>query len=156
MFEAPLTIDVSTLAYVQSPACGYTFTSAYSWSTLPSYIVEAPSGSGKIIVSSSNLSHKGTAALYFTNVITIASNGPKTNTQFSLNQVSDRISFNVAIQDPCSGSTANAVVFHNANSQVITAGSVTNGNTLAITIKAPTNSFATSEGVIDRCGPMSA
>lgn len=38
VFETPLTIDVSTLAYVQAPACGYTFTSVYGWSTLPSYI----------------------------------------------------------------------------------------------------------------------
>ena len=62
----------------------------------------------------------------------------------------------MVVQDPCSSSTANAVVFNDANNQVINSASVTNGNTVAITIKAPTNSFATSEGVIDRCGPMSA
>jgi hypothetical protein len=97
VFEAPLTIDVTSLAYVQAPACGYTFTSVYAWSTLPAYIVEAPSGSGKIIVSSSNLSHVGTANLYYTNTITIASNGPASNSAFAINQVADRIAFDVVV-----------------------------------------------------------
>ena len=55
VFETPLTIDISTLTYTQSPACGYTYTNNYSWSTLPAYISEAPAGSGSIVVSSSNL-----------------------------------------------------------------------------------------------------
>lgn len=50
---------------------------------------EAPSGSGKIIVSSSNLANVNTHTVYFTNVITIASNGPAGSSTFSLNTASD-------------------------------------------------------------------
>ena len=47
-------------------------------------------------------------------------------------------------------------MFHDSTAAVITSGTVENGQTLDITIKAPWNSFATSEGVRDRCGAMSA
>ena len=40
VFDAPLSIDVSTLAYVQSPVCGYAFTSTYTWSGLQTWMTE--------------------------------------------------------------------------------------------------------------------
>ena len=67
VFETPLQIDVAPLTYVQSPACGYAYTSTYSWGNLPTFISEAPAGSGNIVVSSSNLDHVGTNTIYFTN-----------------------------------------------------------------------------------------
>lgn len=97
-----------------------------------------------------------TASIYFTNVITIASNGPNSNEQFSINQASDQIAFDVTVSDPCSASNAEAVVFHDNTASVITSITIVNGNAVDVTIKAPTNAFATSEGVIDRCGSMSA
>ena len=60
------------------------------------------------------------------------------------------------VSDPCSASTANAVVFHDSGASVITSATVVNGQTLDVTIKRPTNSFAVSEGVNDRCGAMTA
>lgn len=120
VFEAPLSIDISTLTYVQVPACGYTFTSVYTWSSLPASIVEAPANSGKLIVSSSNLAHVATSNLYWTNVITIPTNGPDSNVAFNVNQVSDRIAFDVVVSDPCAVSTANAVIFHDSFPAVIT------------------------------------
>ena len=38
----------------------------------------------------------------------------------------------------------------------MTSATVTNGGSTTVTIVAPTNSFATAEGVYDRCGSMSA
>lgn len=34
VFDFGITIDVSDLAYVQSPPCGYAYTSVYSWTGL--------------------------------------------------------------------------------------------------------------------------
>jgi hypothetical protein len=76
VFAAPLPINVATLGYVQIPDCGYAFTSTYSWNGLPSFVTEAPTGSGTIIVSSSNLNNVNTYSVFFTNSITINSNGP--------------------------------------------------------------------------------
>lgn len=111
VFETPLTIDVSSLQYVQSPACGYTFTSSYSWGGLTSFMSEAPAGSGTIIVSSSNLSHVSTTSIYFMNTITIASNGPAGSSTFTMTSASDQVGFDVAVTDPCSASTASSTVF---------------------------------------------
>ena len=58
--------------------------------------------------------------------------------------------------DPCAASTAEALVFRDSTNAVVSSTSVTDGNSVVITIDAPTNSFATSEGVSDRCGTMSA
>ena len=119
-------------------------------------MTEAPTGSGTIVVSSSNLSHVATHSVYFTNTITVASNGPAGSSTFNVNTVSDQVSFNIEVTDPCSASTANAVTFKDDTSATITSITVTDGNTVTVTIDKPTNSFATSEGVADRCGSMSA
>jgi hypothetical protein len=85
VFATPLLINVATLGYVQIPACGYAFTSTYSWNGLPSFVSEAPTGSGTIIMSSSNLSDVNNYPVYFTNSITISSNGPAGSSTFNLN-----------------------------------------------------------------------
>ena len=156
VFETPLTIDVSTLSYVQSPACGYAFTSTYSWNGLTSYMTEAPTGSGAIIVSTSNLSNVSTTSVYFTNSIAIASNGPAGSSTFNLNASNQQVSFDIAVTDPCAASTANTVVFKDGSGNTITDITVTDGGTTTVTIDAPTNSFAVSDGVADRCGSISA
>lgn len=157
VFETPLAIDISSLAYTQSPACGYTFTSVYSWNGLTGFMSESPAGSGKIIVSSSNLANVGSHSVYFTNAITISSNGPAGSSTFTLNQVNDQVSFSVTVTDPCSASTASALVFRDpANSSSVTTMAVTDGLSITVDIDAPTNSFSTSEGVADRCGKMTA
>jgi hypothetical protein len=67
------------------------------------------------------------------------------------------VSFSIAVTDPCSASTAEATVFKDGSNNVITSVTVTDGTAATtITIDAPTNSFATSETVPDRCGSMSA
>lgn len=58
--------------------------------------------------------------------------------------------------DPCGASTATASVFKDSGGNTITSISVTDGGSVTVTIEAPKNSFATSEGVSDRCGAMSA
>ena len=156
VFETPLPIDISTLAYVQSPVCGYAFTSSYTWTNLPSFVSEAPANSGNIIVSSTKLSEVSSTSVYFTNSITIASNGPAGSSTFNLNAANERVTFSIEVTDPCSASTANAVVFNDSNPTVVTDIAVTDGNSVVITIDAPTNSFSVSEGVSDRCGAMSA
>ena len=96
-------------------------------------------------------------AVYFTNSIAIASNGPAGASTFNLNANNEQVSFNIAVTDPCAATTANAVVFKDGSANVITSLTVTDGAAAAtVTIDAPTNSFATSEGVADRCGSMSA
>ena len=57
--------------------------------------------------------------------------------------------------DPCGASTATTVTFQDSGNSAITDVTVTDGNSVTVTIDAPTNSFATSEGIIDRCGSMS-
>jgi hypothetical protein len=39
VFDAPLTIDLSTLAYTENPTCYYTTTSAITWTGLASFMV---------------------------------------------------------------------------------------------------------------------
>jgi len=156
VFETPLPIDISPLAYVQSPVCGYTFTSTYTWTNLPSFVSEAPAGSGNIIVSSAKLTDVSSTSVYFTNSITIASNGPAGSSTFNLNAANERVTFSIEVTDPCSASTAATVVFKDSGDSVVTSTAVTDGNSVVITIDSPTNSFSVSEGVSDRCGAMSA
>ena len=119
-------------------------------------MVELPSTSGNLVVASKKLTEVGTHTVYFTNEVTIASNGPAGSSTFNLNQVSEQVSFSIAITDPCSGSTANSNVFKDSGTDAtITAISVTDGNSITVNIDAPTNSFAVSESVADRCGSMS-
>ena len=119
-------------------------------------MTEAPTGSGTIVVSSSNLSNVSTHSVYFTNTITVASNGPAGSSTFNVNTVSDQVSFSIVVTDPCSASTANTVTFKDDTNAAITSITVTDGSTVTVTIDKPTNSFATTEGVPDRCGSMSA
>ena len=119
-------------------------------------MTESPAGSGNIIVSSSFLTHVATHSVYFTNSIVIASNGPAGSETFNLNSGAQQVAFDVTVTDPCAASTMNAVVFKDSGASTVTATTVTDGLNVVITIDAPTNSFATSEGVIDRCGSMSA
>lgn len=156
VYAIPLEVDVTGLTYTQAPACGYTYSSVYTWNNLPASVSEAPANSGKLIVSTSNLAHVATTAINFVNVITIVANGPASNTVFSVNTAPDQVAFNIVVTDPCTGTSASPVVFHDGSANVITAGTVVNGQSLDITIKAPWSAFATSEGVLDRCGAMGA
>lgn len=155
VFETPLSIDISSLAYTQSPACGYTSTNSYSWSGLTTFMSESPATSGNIIVSSNNLGNVGSHSIYFTNAITISSNGPAGSSTFTLNQVSDQVSFSVTVTDPCTASTVTALTFKDpSDSSTVTTMPVTDGLSITVDIDAPANSFSTSEGVSDRCGKM--
>lgn len=119
-------------------------------------MVELPAGSGNLVVGSKKLTEVGTHSVYFTNAVTIASNGPAGSSTFNLNAGAEQVSFSIAITDPCSGSTANSVVFKDSSTAAtITSISVTDGNSITVNIDAPTNSFAVTESVPTRCGSMS-
>lgn len=120
VYDKPLAIDVTNLVYTQSPACGYTYESVYTWNNLPASVSEAPQYSGKLLVSTSNLDHVATTSVNFVNVIKVPNNGPATDSVFNVNTASDEVSFNIVVNDPCSGTDASAVVFHDTNALVIT------------------------------------
>ena len=122
VFEPAISIDVSTLVYVQDPPCGYAYSSTYTWVNLPAngFIQEPVAGSGDLFVVSENSGDAGTHTPGFTNVIDLASNGPAGSLQFS---VATQVDFSIVVTDPCLVVTLDAVVMQdagNANNVVST------------------------------------
>jgi hypothetical protein len=108
--------------YVQTPPCGYTYTSTYSWVNLPAngFIQEPVASSGDLFVVSEDSGDAGTHSPGFTNVIDLGSNGPAGTLQFS---VATQVDFDVVVTDPCLTVTLDAVVIQdagNANNVVST------------------------------------
>jgi hypothetical protein len=124
IYDDPLTIDLSSLVYVEAPTCLYTTTSVYTWVGLDSSFMTIYSSNNAAITIQSNDKTKAANspfAVTFQRVMTVTSAGQTTAggaTTF-LNGASDLLSFTITVTDPCTTGTI--------NDPTLTAMSVQNG-----------------------------
>ena len=93
------------MVYVQTPACGYTYTSTLTWTGLETFITSTTDFI--VDVYTQDISKAGTTtaapsqtyALTLENNISIASNGPAGSSTFASG--GSTIGFNVIIVNPC-------------------------------------------------------
>ena len=151
LFTSSLEVDLTSLVYVQSPACGYAYTSSLTWTGLETFITT--STDYIVDVYSQAISTAGTSAsspsqtyaLTLSNDITIASNGPGgSNVAFP---ASGTIGFSVTITNPCYTTTIPTLTFN--PSSLLT---VTDGGTGSVEFVRPSNGVETSTSVPLICG----
>ena len=144
-----------TQDWVQSPACGHTFTDSFTWSGLNSYIVQDSNISGRINVSSSKLAAVASYTVSVQNTVTIANNGSSGSTTFNPTDSSDKVEFTIVIANPCKTATVNTITVSSTDSSSPYSKSVTDGSTTTVTFVRPTTSVEDSSGIASVCGDTS-
>jgi hypothetical protein len=109
LFATLHTIDISSLVYVQDPACGYAYTDSVTWTGLETFISQASATDFVLEVYTNNVANSGstdgapttTYTVSVQNTITISSNGPAGSVNFAPTGISDKVEFDVVINNPC-------------------------------------------------------
>ena len=101
VFDPADFVDVAALTYVQTPACGYAFTSVFTWTGTTDFITVDSGNGGRINVQTNDVNDAVSTSLTVANSITIADNNGASST-FDLNAGADLVSVTVDITDPCS------------------------------------------------------
>ena len=136
------------------PACGRAFTDSFTWTGISSsYIVQDATYPGRITVSANALAAVSASyALTLQNDITISSNSNFSGgTSATFSGSADKLSFTIAIVNPCLSTTVDAIVFSNAGSAGAYAKTVVDGTSDAtITFVTPTDLATTTYSAV--CG----
>lgn len=151
LFTAASRIDLSNLVYVQTPACGYAYTSTLTWTGLETFITSTTDF--VVDVYSQSIAHAGASTgspstvypLTLANTLAIASNGPAGASSFA--HGGSTIGFSVTITNPCYTTSIPTLTF---NPSALL--SVTDGATGSIEFVRSTNGVETSTGVALICG----
>jgi hypothetical protein len=120
IYDALLLIDIDSLGYTQDPACGYTYTSSYTWTGLSTGITQNALNGGQLDVYSFFPGNEGTFAVTVTNDITLADNNGSINQVFTA--AGGAVSFNVVIENPCLTTTISQISFSPAAPLTVTNG----------------------------------
>lgn len=150
LFTKSLQVDLSNLVYVQSPPCGYAYTSTLSWTGLQNFITTSKNFivdiySQNISVAGSSVSSPSqTYPLTVANTIAIANNGPAGSSTFP---ASGTIGFSVTITNPCFTTSLPTLTFNPT-----TLLSVTDGSTGSVSFVRPINGIESSTNVPLVCG----
>lgn len=151
LFTASTEVDLTSLVYVQTPACGYAYTSTLTWTGLETFITSTTDfivdvySQAISVGGASSGSPSQTYSLTLENVIAIASNGPAGASSFASG--GSTIGFDVVITNPCYTTTIPNLTF-NPSALMI----VTDGATGSIEFVRPSNSVETSTSVPLICG----
>ena len=151
LFTSSLEVDLTSLVYVQTPACGYAYTSSLTWTGLETFITTSTDfivdvySQAISTAGSSAASPSQTYSLTVANDITVASNGPAGSSSFPAS--GNTIGFSVTITNPCYTTTIPNLTFNPS-----TLLSVTDGGTGSVEFVRPSNSVETSTSVPLICG----
>lgn len=116
LFTASNEIDLTSLVYVQTPACDYTYTSSLTWTGLQTFITSTTDFIVDVysqdisVAGSTTSSPSQTYTLTLANDISIASNGPAGSSTFA--NGGSTITFDVTITNPCFATTIPSLVFN--------------------------------------------
>jgi hypothetical protein len=151
VYDDETEFDMSTLTYVQTPACGYAYTGVYNWEAGTNNYIKADNvDTGVIHIRSSLPQSAGTSTMSVSATIVIASNNGVPNAQF---YPTGTVVFSVEIVNPClpgSGVTISPLVFTPANPTVM------DGNAVYAQWYRPTTSVdVTHDNSGGWCGPIS-
>jgi hypothetical protein len=122
----------TTSQYTQTPPCGYTMTSVFTWTGV-SASPALTNVDGALTIYTTKKAEKGTYPLKLQNVVTIASNGGSSTT-FTPATDAERVVFTVTVVDPCDAATITALTFTPSTIAVV------DGLTASATFSVPTNS----------------
>lgn len=145
VYENPLTIDLSTLSYTENPTCGYTITTAITWTGLDTdFMTKDPNNDSLITVFTSNKAKADNSpyTLTYQRVITVTSAG-QTGTTVFLDGTSDKLTFQVTVTDPCVAATF--------VDPTLTSLTVQDGGTASETFTEATDSVDASNTVSGLC-----
>ena len=148
-YDTALPIAISPAGYIQSPACGYAFTAAFTWTGFNSDIrVDTLNGGQVNVYSRTPALSVGTVAMTVRADLTIADNGGTINQVFPHNNA--QIAFDVIIVDPCTTTTINTIGTFTAQPLIIT-----DGSTGFATWSDPTTALDDAHGATGLCGGYS-
>ena len=126
LFTSSLEVDLTSLVYVQTPACGYAYTSSLTWTGLQTFITTSTDfivdvySQAISVAGSTAASPSQTYSLTLANDITIASNGPAGSTTFP--NGGSTIGFDVTITNPCHSTTIPNLTFSPTSAMVVIDG----------------------------------
>ena len=150
LFTKSAGVDLRSLVYTQSPACGYTYTSTLTWTGLETFITTDTDfvvdvySQDIAVAGSTTASPSQTYALTLSNDLAITSNGPAGSSSFA---ASGTIGFSVTITNPCFATTIPTLTFSPS-----TLLEVTDGATGSVEFVRSVNGVETSTGVALVCG----
>ena len=107
VYDGPLTVDLSTLAYTENPTCGYTITNAYTWTGIDTTFMKQDANNLSLITLQSSDKTKASGSPYtmtYQRAITVTSAG-QTGTTVFLNGALDVLTFQISVTDPCVAAT---------------------------------------------------
>ena len=151
LFTASNEVDLTSLVYVQTPACGYAYTSTLTWTGLETFITSTTDfvvdvySQAISVAGASSGSPSQTYSLTLENNLAIASNGPANASTFASG--GSTIGFDVTITNPCFTTTLPNLTF---NPSALL--QVTDGATGSVEFVRPSNSVETSTFVPLICG----
>lgn len=134
IYYSALEIDLSTIAYPQTPLCGYTVSETFAWSITPADSIFVESGEKLTVWTTDNTKHD-TYTVVLTNTI-VHSDGTFTPS----------MTFTVEVKDPCRVATIATV-------DVTSGISLKLGDVGAIDFLAAIDNVSTDTTMPDRCGP---
>lgn len=138
---SPLTFDFTT-SWVQVPACGYTYSSAFTWTGVSGNAFMTQTAGELIVQSYDSAENSNTYALTVYNDVTIANNGATGSSTFSGS--GDTVDFTITLRDGCVSATL--------VSPTLTNMAVDDGNTQTQTFADASDTFGAAINQIDYCG----
>lgn len=135
LYESPLALDLSSIAFVQVPNCNYPVTESVQWTNPePTVIVANQFNPKQLSVLTIDLTKVAVHPLTLTNTLT-----------YQGQTFTASYSFSVTIADPCANTTLNP--------WIIPPILVENGQTATYQYTDATDSVQVSKGISTLCGP---
>jgi hypothetical protein len=144
VFDAQTIFDLSAMVYTQSPACGYTFTSVYTYTTSPasSFVTAGTVLIPSVAIYSAAGADAGTVTVTVNNAITI--DGSQGQTTAGITAATD--TFDITLTNPCVTTTITDISFSPASM------TVADGSTGTSTFTIPQDTVDSANTVQDLCG----
>ena len=148
IFSGTQVFSLNAVTYVQSPACGYTFTNTFGH-TITGTVAQSIISAGTTLtpsfqIKSTTPSHEASYTVKLTNSITIGANqGQGSTTTFTPADVT----VTIVVTDPCKTTTLTPITFNP------TSISVDNGNIGSAEFSPPADGVDTANSLKLLCGP---
>ena len=149
IYEPQVSADISALAYVQTPACGYAYTRDYTWANVAVPVSIDTANDGKVDIASIKPSELGTHALSLSTVLTVSNGNNGGTDTFAMNAGADLVAFEVTVINPCTSTTIEDITFTMSPVMVV------NGFAEVTTWTMPITALDTAKADTGLCGLVS-
>ena len=149
VYDAQVSADVSALSYVQTPACGYDYTRAYTWTGVTDPLALEPGNDGRVNIASIKPSQAGTYPLSAAVELTVTNGNNGGTDTFNMDTGADLVELTVTITNPCETTSIEDITFTTSPLVVI------NGETGFTEWTMPVTALDTAKADTDLCGDVS-